>query len=113
MLSAILEILLAILAAVGLAGILWMLWARCLLPLGGEDGRIAAVVCGCGDGAGVEQSVRSLLRLRRCNLYHGLILILDCGLDEQGRALARLLCANSGEVMLCDESELSDLIFSA
>lgn len=111
MLSAVLEMLLTLLAAVGFASILWMFLEHRLVPGSGEESGVFTVVRGSGDGAELEQSIRSLLRLRREGLYRGTILVVDCGLDEEGKALARLLCANSEEIRFCTADELSQLIF--
>lgn len=111
MLSAVFEMLLTLLAAVGFASILWMFLERRLFPVDGEERGVFAVVRGSGDGAGLEQSIRSLLRLRREGLYRGTVLVVDCGLNEEGQALARLLCANSEEISFCTAEELSQVIF--
>ena len=110
MLSAVLEMVLALLAAVGLVFLLWMLVVRRLLPLSDKYGIVVTVVRGKGNGEGLEQRVRELLWLRQSNLFRGNIVIVDCGLNEQGRALARLLCANTDEVFLCSAENLPQLI---
>lgn len=111
MLTAIMEILLSALAAVGLAFIVWLITVRRLLPLSDKYGIVFTVVRGVGSGDGLEQRVRELLWLRRWNLLRGNILVVDCGLNEDGRALARLLCANTDEVLLCDQAQFSEMIF--
>ena len=110
MLMLVLEMIFTLLASVGLVSILWALLARRIVPASsGED--VFAVVRGCGRGAELEQDVRDLLWLRNRDLYPGAILIVDCGLDEEGRALARLLCANTDEIRFCDAEEAARLIF--
>lgn len=110
MLSAILEVILAVLAAVGLMALAWLIFGRWLLPLGGSDTRMRAVLDASGDGAGLEQAVHSLLWLRRCDLWRGRLVIVDRGLDEEGRRLARLLSANTDDVVLCELKDLPELI---
>lgn len=111
MLRAVLEMLLTLLAAVGMAFLLWLLVARRLLPFSDPHGQVYTLVRGRGGGEGVEQCVRELLWLRRWNLFRGGIVVVDCGLNEEGRALVRLLCANTDEVTFCDAEGLSQMLF--
>ena len=110
MLSAILEVILAVLAAVGLMALGWLIFGRWLLPLGGTDAGMWAVLNADGNGEGLEQAVHSLLWLRRCDLWRGRLVIVDRGLDEEGRRLARLLCANTDDIVLCDLEDLPALV---
>ncbi len=109
MLTAILEVSLAFLAGLGLTALGLLIVSRWLLPLDRESD-ILAVVEARGDGAKLEQSVRSLLWLRHLGFWRGRLVIADEGLDQEGRRLARLLCANTGEVSLCKPEGLPQLI---
>ena len=109
MMTVLLETILALLAAVGLMGIGWMLWVRWLLPVGGESD-VAAVIAAQGDAAALEQAVRGLLWLRRQKLWRGRIVIVDRGLDRSGRDLARLLTIHGENIDLCTPEELTDRI---
>lgn len=106
----ILETVFALLATLGLAFLLWLFAARRLLMPDDEYGRAVAVVRGEGSGEGLEQRVRELLWLRNWSLFQSNIVIVDCGLNEQGRALAQLLCANTDDILLCSIEKLSQLI---
>lgn len=109
MMTGLLETVLALLAAVGLMGIGWLLWMRWLLPVGdGTD--VAAVIAARGDAAALEQAVRGLLWLRRQKLWRGRIVIVDRGLDRSGRDLARLLTIHGEDIDLCTPEELTDRI---
>ncbi len=81
----------AMLAAVGLATILWMVVGLFLRRKRRLFSRVTAVVRGEGDGADLEYTVRTLSQLRYEQGAFGAILILDCGLDETGRRIAELL----------------------
>ena len=104
-----LEILMALLAAMGAVSVGWLLFAHWLLPAGGGEENVT-VVPGRGDGVRLDRTIQSLLFLRRNGLYRGSIVILDDGLDEQGRAMARLLCANGVGLLLCSREELARMI---
>ena len=75
---AITEIVLALLAVVGLLSLGWLLFGKILTPVGG--GRVCAVVPGEGDGGDLEQAVTGLLWLRGGGLMRGTVVIADCGL---------------------------------
>ena len=87
------QFLAILLAAFGLVSLGWLALGALLLP-----GRCAArfVVSARGGGEGLEQTVKSLLWLRCTGLWRGEIVIENCGLDEEGAALARTLAEKSG-----------------
>ena len=93
-----------LLAAFGLAGLGWLALGTLLLP-----GRCAArfVVSAQGGGEGLEQTVKGLLWLRRTGLWRGRIVIEDCGLDEDGAALARALAEENG---VCFSGDAPDCV---
>lgn len=109
MLYELLEILLALLAAVGAVSVGWLLFAHWLLPAGGV-GESFAVIPVKGDGISMDRTVQSLLFLRRNGLYRGELVLLDTGLDRDGLAMARLLCANADGLLLCSREELAQII---
>ena len=82
-----------LLAAFGLVSLGWLALGALLLP-----GCCAArfTVSAQDGGEGLEQTVRGLLWLRRTGLWRGEVVIEDCGLDEDGAALARMLAGKSG-----------------
>ena len=71
MMSTLLEMAMALLPAVGLMALAWLIFGRWLIPLGGEGTNVLAVIEARGDGSGLEQNVQSLLWLRRCGLWKG------------------------------------------
>ena len=100
---AILEIILSLLAVFGLLGLGWLLFGRILAPVGG---RFCAVVPGTGDGGGLEQSVRGLLWLRGGGLMKCPVVIVDCGLSDQGKAVAAALVLWEPGIATCTAEEL-------
>ena len=99
--------LVAMLAAVGLATILWMIVGLFLRNRRQLFSRVTAVIRAEGDGADLEHTVRTLSQLRYERGAFGTILILDCGLNEEGEKLAGLL-AEEEYVDLCRQDRAAD-----
>jgi len=87
------QFLAVLLAAFGLVSLGWLALGTLLLP-GVCPARM--VVDAKGDGAGLEQTVKALLWLRRTGLWWGEVVIEDCGLNREGEALARALAEQGG-----------------
>lgn len=101
----ILEVILSLLAVVGLLSLSWLLLGHILTPAG--NGETVSLVAGKGDGETLEQSVRGLLWLRGGGLLTGSVVIVDCGLTSTGRAVAAALCLREPGIEICPLSELS------
>ncbi|MEG1918348.1 MAG: hypothetical protein RR092_06790, partial [Oscillospiraceae bacterium] len=91
----------ALLAAIGLTTLLWL-----AVSLVGRLGRGPALPAYLllpaeGDAPALEATVHDLQRLRRELRGFPPILILDCGLTEEAREIALLLCAEDRGVALC------------
>lgn len=108
MMKPILEVLLSLLAAVGLLSLSWLLMGYILTPAGRGEG--LSVIPGRGDGETLEQSVRGFLWLRGGGLLRGDVVIVDCGLTPTGRAVAAALCLREPGVEICPLSELTKQI---
>lgn len=89
-----LDFLTALLAAFGLMCLVWLALGWLLRPAGSCPARMTVTARGAGEG--LEQTVRSLLWLRRTGLWRGELVIEDRGLDGDGLALARALAGESG-----------------
>ena len=101
--------LLALLAAIGLGSLLWAL-ARGLLTIHPRRRGDALVLLPArGDGEHLEEQVRYLEALNREEGLFSAILLADCGLTEEGRRLARLLCRGR-RVRLCGPEDLLRLL---
>ncbi len=106
--TSVMEIVMAALAAVGVLALAWHLYGKLLVPVGPEP--VFAVVPAAGDGAGLEQTVRGLLWLRGDDLIDYVVVIADCGLDEEGRRMAEVLCRGSGQVRLCAAAQVEQIL---
>lgn len=85
----------ALLTAALLAGLGWVR-ARLLLP----PGAIWAVLPASGDGAELEQTYWGWRLLRRIGFLRRPLLLLDLGLDAQGRQIAEALTRLGEPVLL-------------
>ena len=94
------ELMAVLLAAFGLVSLVWLAVGALLLP-GVCPARM--VVDARGDGAGLEQTVKALLWLRRTGLWWGEVVIEYCGLDREGEALARTLAERPGVEFSADD----------
>ena len=99
----------ALLAAIGLASILWTL-IRLLFFRPVAAHRMVVLICARGDGDGLEQQVRALTMLRRERGLVGEILLVNCGLSEEGRHLCYLLAREEHSVIFCHSEEVINYI---
>ncbi len=106
----IVEIILAFLAVIGLVSLGWLGFGCLLMPTGGTD--TVCLLPGRGEGETLEQAVTGLVWLRGGGLFGGRLVIVDCGLTEQGRAIARALARRESTVELCPVEELEEYIRS-
>ena len=100
--------LVAMLAAVGLATILWMIVSLFLRNRRQLFSRVTAVVPASGAGGDLEYTVHTLSQVPYDRGAFGTIVILDCGLTEEGLELAQLLTREEDYVVLCPKEQAAD-----
>ena len=110
MLSVLTELFLALLATAGLMSLLCLILIRALFPPTVTGEEPLTLIPASGDGRTLDLTVRRLFFLRRWGLYHGKVAVVDCGLDEVGQTIVRLLRSDCGELMLCSLDDLPLLI---
>lgn len=97
----------ALLAAIGLASIIWTI-ARAVLYAGPERRReIAALLPAQGDGERLEEQLLALQTLRGERGVFGRVLLVDCGLSQEGLRLARGLARKHPWAALCGQEEIA------
>ncbi len=96
----------ALLAAVGLASLMWMAVRAVLFAGPPRRQGAVALVSARGDGESLEEQVCLLDQLRREQGGIGLILLVDCGLTEEGRRLCSLLAREERRVALCAPEDI-------
>lgn len=99
--------LVAMLAAIGLASIMWAV-VKTVLYGRQEERRqgVAALIPAQGDGEGLEAQVRALEDLG----VFGTALLVDCGLSEEGRKLCQLLARKRRWLAICGKDEIGEYL---
>ena len=103
------DAILSLLAAIGLSSLIWIL-VRALFFLPPTTHSAIVLICARGDGEELEQQVRTLLLLRRQYGIVEQILLVDCGLSEEGSRICRLLARGEHIVTLCASDEIGKYI---
>ena len=101
--------ILALLAAIGLASVIWTLVRTVLFRPPSRQG-VIVLICARGDGDDLEQQLRELTMLRRERGSVGEIFLVDCGLSEEGRQVCRLLARGDRRVIFCKSGEIETYI---
>ena len=102
--------LVAMLAAIGLASIMWMVVKAVLYaPMERRRQGAVALIPAQGDGECLEQQVRAVSLLRREQGVLGAVLV-DCGLSEEGLRLAQLLAREDRWVAVCTKETIGDYL---
>lgn len=83
-------VILAVLATIGLAALLWLIFGTFLMPAG-TPGTMRIYLLASGEADDVEHTLRGLKWLRNAGLLAGKVDILDAGLDGVGRARVKHL----------------------
>jgi len=88
----------------GLCCIGCLLYGQMLCPH--SDQGTLTVVWGTGAGEDLERHVRSLMWLQECGLLRCAVMVVDAGLNEEGRALVIHLAKQYPTLALCTRAEL-------
>lgn len=107
-----LEALAALLAGAGLFLLGRLLLGRLHTPAGARA-PVFAVVAARGGGEDLERDVRGLLWLHGSELARLTVVLADCGLNDEGRAVARLLHRQHPQVLLCPAERVGALVADA
>ena len=98
----------AALAAIGLTAVIFLLVSAVVHPRRRGCIPATAVVEACGEEKALEYTVRALLRSRYEEGGFSRVVIVDCGLSDDARCVAELLCRSEYETYLCRKEELTD-----
>lgn len=102
--------LVALLASIGLASIMWTV-VRAVLYAGPERRKgVVALLPASGGGEGLEEQVKALRALRGEHELFSMVVLVDCGLSEEGRKLAKLLVREDRWAALCRPDEVADYL---
>lgn len=87
----------------GLCCIACLLYGQMLCPHSPHG--TCTMVWGADAGEGLERHVRSLMWLQECGLLRCTVMVVDAGLNEEGRALAACLLERYPALTLCTREE--------
>ena len=101
----------AMLAAIGLATLLWLA-VSVFLRLRGRTTiyHTVAMIPSRGGANGLEHTIHALEQLRCDGGYFGAIVIVDCGLSAEGQQVAALLARQERDIFLCKREELPNFL---
>ncbi len=102
--------LLAMLAAIGLASLMWMAVRAVLFARPARRSGVVALIPAKGDGDLVEEQVHTLALMRSEQGIIGQVLLVDCGLTEEGQKLCKLLAREDRWVSLCRPDQIGSYI---
>ena len=100
----------AALAAIGLTAVIFLLVSAIVHPRRRGTVPAIALVPVRGAERKLEYTVRALERSRYEEGGFSRIVIVDCGLEEEYRRVAELLCRDDYDVALCHPGELPDIL---
>ena len=103
--------LVAMLAAIGLASLMWMVVRALFFAQPERRQGVVALIPAQGDGDALE--VHTLERMRREQGVLGMILLVDCGLTDEGQRVSRLLAREDRWVALCQMEEIGRYLSGA
>lgn len=102
--------LVAMLAAIGLASLMWTVVRAVLFSQPQRRQEVLVLLPAQGDGENLEQQVHQLSHLRYEQGILGMVLMVDCGLSEEGRKLAKLLAREDRWVSLCKKEDIGSYL---
>ena len=89
----------------------WSVYGKLRTPVRSIQGTEVHTVLTVRDGAeGLEQTLEGIMWLRQNGAMEGQILIADCGMDEEGRELARLAVKKYGKIAICKAEDVKQWI---
>ena len=109
--SIFLQITIALTGASVILGIIWFIYKALKTPVRcGQSTGIYAVVSAKDGAEGLEQTLDGLTWLREDGVLKAQILIVDCGLDEAGSALAEQAVKKYGKIAICKAEDVRQWI---
>lgn len=100
----------AALSAIGLTAVIWVIAGMILHPRRRGTMETVAVIPASGAAENLEHTVRALTRSRYEEGGFTRIVILDCGLSEDAKKVADILCRGEYDVTVCHKDELLEIL---
>ena len=106
-----LQIAIAATAVAVIFGVFWAIYGALRTPVRcGRGCGVSMVVTAAGSAEGLEQTLKGLVWLEQNGIVVARILIVDCGLDEEGLTLSRLLAKKYANIVICRPEEVQQWI---
>ncbi len=99
------QIIICILSAAGILLFVWAIAAVLILPPEGD----CVILAAFGDAEDLQQRVRAHSFLRDSGLVRTRIIIVDCGLSQQGLQTLQRLKDADAEIICCSEASLTEV----
>ena len=105
------QILIAVAAVSVIFGVIWSLFWSLKTPVRcGHGTGMSTVLTVQGGAEGLEQTLKGLVWLHENGTMSGQILLVDAGLNDEGRILARLILKKYTGVAFCKAEEVTEWI---
>ncbi|MGM9619548.1 MAG: hypothetical protein ACI3W8_06950 [Oscillospiraceae bacterium] len=106
------DTVIALLAAVGLTAVLWLVLKAVFAPRRELCEPVYLVLPVSGRTRAMEQAVGEMQQMRRQYGGAARAVLLDCGMEEEQRRMARILQREDPLLLLCSEEELKETLRS-
>lgn len=106
------DMVIALLAAVGLTAVLWLLLKAVFSPRRELCDTVYLVLPVSARTRAMEQAAGELQQMRRQYGGAARAVLLDCGMEEEQRRMARILQREDPLLLLCGEEELMEALRS-
>jgi len=105
------QIVIAATAAAVILGTIWAIYGALRTPVRcGRGCGVCMVVTAKGGAEGLEQTLKGLVWLEQNGIVVARILIVDCGMDDEGLTLVRLLAQKHANIVLTKPEEVMQWI---
>ena len=109
--SIFLQIVIALAGISVMFGVFWFVYGTLRTPVRfGKGAGVNTVVSVRDKAEGLEQTLDGLIWLRENGALDAQILIADCGMDEEGRALAGQAVKKYGKIAICKAEDVRQWI---
>ena len=101
--------IIALLACIGLASVFWAVIRTIFFPLAPQR-QVTVLISARGDGEDLEAQIRTLTLAQRGKSLVGEILLVDCGLTDEGQKLCRLMARQYHRVSFCNADDIQKYV---
>lgn len=105
--SIFLQFILGTAAVFVIFGVIWVVLTNLRTPIGcGRGTGVYTIISVTDNAPDLEQTLKGLVWLQENEMVLGQIIIADCGMDEEGKTLARIAAKKYGKITLLKAEEV-------